>query len=189
MLFELAVVVAEQQLTDITALNWTKCLDAACERQRAYYDAVLPQKLADVDKTIALAVADNLTAGLKQLARESDSRITIRPTIPGYQWISNSAGDFRTAEALVEVKCTDRRFSTADYRQLIMYWLLCYLDSIERNVSCWTTGVLLNPRLNFNVAIKMADLVSIAATRRSPIDVVEAFRATIEDYRPPHART
>lgn len=36
-------------------------------------------------------------------------------------------------DKLIEVKCSGRNFGSADYRQILMYWLLSYMASIEKD--------------------------------------------------------
>jgi hypothetical protein len=179
MLFELALVVAEQQ-AERARLNWKDCLTLACARQREFYDAELPNDVGPVEKEISCIVADNLAATLSAISFRQKLSVVARPRIPGYQWISNGVGDFATASSIIEIKCTNKRFSTADYRQVLIYWLLSYIDSLERDTSAWSKGLLINPRSNFNVEFDFADLLTAIAPRRSPVDIAETFRAIVD---------
>ncbi|SDY98157.1 hypothetical protein SAMN05421881_10927 [Nitrosomonas halophila] len=66
-------------------------------------------------------------------------------------------------DKLIEVKCGNRNFGSADYRQILMYWLLSYMASIEKGPLEWTTGILLNPRKNRFIEVSFDDLVSATA--------------------------
>ncbi|MEM8816504.1 MAG: hypothetical protein AAGE85_11795 [Pseudomonadota bacterium] len=181
MLFELAVAVTEQSVLESTAVDWDEALKVACFRQRQYFDAKIPQSLALVDKEIAQLVSSNLQSMLADVSASRGERLLVRPKVPGYGWIASGHGDFGTLGSIIEVKCTRRRFSTADYRQLTFYWLLSYLDALEKGASTWTSGILLNPRLNFGVEFEFDDLLAPISERRSLIDVVERFRCVIDE--------
>jgi hypothetical protein len=181
MLFELAVVVAEELLTGLTSVNWDLCLNKACLNQQRYYDAQVPNELKAIDKEIALATANNLTLMLRAISVSQGNPVFMQPRIPGYRWIASGVGDFATNTSIIEVKCSRKRFSTADYRQIVIYWLLSYIEGIEKNLTFWTTGILLNPRLNFVVEFDFGDIIPLIAAQRSLIEIVETFRAIIDD--------
>lgn len=181
MLFELAVIAAETFLTGETNVNWDACLDKACLNQQRYYDAQVPDELKAIDKDVALAVANNLASMLGSISDAQGKPVLIQPRIPGYRWIASGVGDFATNTSIIEVKCSSRRFGSADYRQIVIYWLLSYIEGLEKNLPFWTTGILLNPRLNFVVEFAFGDLIPLIAAQRSPIEIVETFRAIIDD--------
>lgn len=181
MLFELAVVVAEQLLIDEGDFNWGACLDSACEKQQRYYDADLPNQLEDNDRRVVLIIANNLLVALREIGDKEGAAIVIQPRIPGYRWIASGVGDFATSNTIIEVKCSSKKFTTADYRQIVMYWLLTYISAIEKNDDCWNRGILLNPRLGLQVEFKVDDLISVIAFQRSAIAVVESFAAIIDE--------
>jgi hypothetical protein len=182
MVFELGIAVAEALLADERQVDWEQCLRKASDRQRRYYDAEVPSHLELVDKSIALLIGNNLFAMLSTISESEGSTITIQPRIAGYRWIASGAGDFSTREAIIEVKCSSKRFSTADYRQLLIYWLLAYIESLEKDLDCWTSGILLNPRLNFAVKLKFSEFLPLVALGKSSIEIVESFAAIFQDW-------
>ena len=181
MLFELAVVVAETFLTGQTSVNWDVCLDKACLNQQRYYDAQVPNELKAIDKEVALATANNLASMLWAISDAQGNPVLMQPRIPGYRWIASGVGDFATNTSIIEVKCSSKRFATADYRQIVIYWLLSYIEGLEKNLPFWTTGILLNPRLNFVVEFDFGDIIPLIAAQRSLIEIVETFGAIIDD--------
>lgn len=180
MLFEIAVAAAEQLVERSAPIDWELCLNVAVKRQRDHYDAVLPQRLSEVDKDVALRVAKNLFAMLKEFqSRAPDTALVRSPKIPGYQWISSGVGDFSVGQTLIEVKCVNKHFSSSDYRQMLMYWLLTYSDAIEGNQAAWLNGILVNPRLNLFVEFPFDDILEIASGGRSKVELVEQLSAIL----------
>lgn len=180
MLFELSVARAEMILRGNQDPGWEQCLEMAAERQRRYYDAQLPDRLEQVDQELASQAADNLIEMLASLRsqREPDE-LEIRPTVPGLGWIASGEGDFALGQMLIEVKHTDRNFIAADYRQVLMYWLLRYAASVERNASIWTDCILLNPRRNVAVALKFHDLSFSASASLNSVELFELLRSVV----------
>ena len=184
MLFEIAVVITEGLLQGCCEVDWGRCIERAVERQRRYYDAKFPAQLTDIDRKIAEIVANNLHAMLNNLLRSSKkdpAELLMTPRIPGYRWIANGEGDFSIGSMIIEVKCTNKLFSSADYRQIILYWLLSYISSIEKGTPEWIHGTLVNPRLNHIVTFTFVDIVKLISGNRSMIELVEVFSALIEE--------
>lgn len=179
MLFELAGARAEQ-LVRGTVLDWNEALNAAIRRQRKHFDARLPEALTEQDKEIATLVAGNLHLMLNTLADASE--IVISPHVPGLQWVASGVGDFSYDSKLVEVKCTGRRFGAADYRQVLMYWLLSYAASIEGRGDEWSEAVLLNPRQNLIVEISFNELIEITGAGRTKVELLQLFLWMVGDY-------
>ena len=167
-------------------IDWNECIERAIRRQKRYYDARLPNKVTDVDKAIAVKVAANLQAALNELRSPSGipGDVHVSPNIPGYRWISSGEGDFSIGTMIVEVKCTNKHFSSADYRQIVLYWLLRYISSIEKGDDEWTHGALVNPRLNRIVKFSFDEFVKLISADRSKIDLVETFGALIAEQNP-----
>lgn len=184
MLFELSHAVAEQLLTVGGALDWDSALELAVTRQRRYFDARVPLSLEEVDKNIALRVARNLVAMLGSVQEQtSQIALVISPPIPGYQWISSGVGDFSIGTYLVEVKCTSRHFSSADYRQVLMYWILTYLSAIEGKATEWSHVTLLNPRHCRILSLSYNELTQLLCGGRSKVELVELFASVIDDQK------
>jgi hypothetical protein len=176
MLFEVAVAAGEQLIDGSRAIDWDLCLSTALVGQRAHFDAQLPQTLTSVDKQIALQVAENLVSMLAQVQASSGGQSLNRaPAIPGYQWVASGVGDFSIGTMLVEVKCTNKRFSSSDYRQILMYWLLSYCAAIEGAGAEWSEGILLNPRLNLLVRFSFNEIIDVVSAGRSKVELIELF--------------
>lgn len=179
MLFELAVAVAEDLLAS-GETDWDRSLHLAVERQRRHFDAQIPSSLSQCDKTAASAVAHNLVAILRQLQAEaSDAELVRSPAIPGYRWIASGVGDFSIANSLIEVKCSSRPFSSADYRQIVMYWLLGFSASIESGAPEWRDGVLVNPRLNRIVRLPFDQIIDVVGAGKSKVDLLQIFSSVV----------
>jgi hypothetical protein len=180
MLFEVAVAAAEQLIEGRRTVDWNACLSTAVSRQREHFDAEFPPALAKVDKTVSLLVARNLVAMLRQMQTQAGGQTLVRaPRIPGYQWVASGVGDFSIGTTLIEVKCTNKRFSSSDYRQILMYWLLSYCAAIERGTLEWTEGVLANPRLNLLVRFSFSEIIGVIGAGRSKVELVELFSAML----------
>lgn len=181
MLFEIAVAAAEQLLGQASAvIDWDACLTVATQRQRRHFDAELPGGLLPADVEVATRVADNLVRMLKALqAKRGNDPIEREPHIPGYQWIASGTGDFAIGRSIVEVKCTAKRFASADYRQVLMYWMLTYASSVETGAPDWSEIVLLNPRKNWIVELTADTLIAAVAVDWSKVELLELFSALI----------
>lgn len=181
MLFEVAIAVGEQLLSK-EPINWENALETATRRQRRYFDANLPRNLEQPDKEIATAVANNLVRMLEVLQDRFNGPLTQSPSIPGFQWISSGTGDFSIDRNLIEVKCTNKAFSSSDYRQVMMYWLLSYAASIEGHGTEWSELILLNPRLNRVVKISVTNLIDVMAAGRSKVDLLQLFASMANSH-------
>lgn len=183
MLFEVAIAVAEASLVFGSLPSWDALLRNAVAKQRFHYDAEIPLILAEGDKVVAKITGENLIKALMFLATSKSlslSDVVIAPKIPGYGWISSGVGDFAVEDCLVEVKCSAKNFSSADYRQILMYWLMSYLHAIETNSKEWKICVLINPRINKMVVVNFDELVRLVSPGGSKLQLVEKFRASIE---------
>lgn len=183
MLFEVAVAAGEQLLAGHAMIDWDTCLEVAVCRQRRHFDAKLPDALSATDKEAASWVAKNLVTMLSQIRAVVGSETLVRsPRIPGYQWIASGVGDFSVGTRLIEVKCTNKHFSSSDYRQIVMYWLLSYASSVENGAPEWSEGILVNPRLNYIVTLSFDDIISVIGAGRSKIDLLELFSSMVGDH-------
>jgi hypothetical protein len=183
MLFELAVAVAEQLLAGASSPDWNVGMTLALMRQRRHFDAVEPAGLMASDRDVAWRVARNLVAMLRIAEKDNERALVVAPTIPGYQWIATGNGDFAAGRCLIEVKCTSRRFVSADYRQMLMYWLLSYAAALEERASEWTHANLINPRLGLTFTISFDELVRLVAAGRSKVELLGQFAALVGDRR------
>lgn len=182
MLFEVAVAAGEQLIAGNDQVEWDICLKVAVGRQRQHFDAKLPDFLSTADKTVAQWVARNLVAMLNGIkAAGGDEVLVSSPNIPGYQWIASGVGDFSVGMRLVEVKCTNKHFSSSDYRQIVMYWLLGYASSVEHGTPEWSHGILMNPRLNCIVKLPFNEVISVIGAGRSKVELLELFSSMVGD--------
>ncbi|TFH84899.1 hypothetical protein EQG41_20110 [Billgrantia azerbaijanica] len=181
MLFELSISAAEQLLDDAGAINWAQCLQEAGEKQRRYFDAQVPTSLGANDMAVAEQVAQNLIAGLSEIAQKDQQPVEPAPHIPGFRWISSGAGDFATDQTIIEVKCSSKPFSTADYRQIVIYWLLKQIQAVENGLSYWRVGVLLNPRSGRLVEFSFDELINLIAPHHAGGAVLDVFRSIITE--------
>lgn len=178
MLFELAYSVAENMLSG-DEVNWENCLLSAYERQRKYFDAKFPENFNYVDLNIAELVGGNLAKMLQDLASSHSPSLATAPKIPGLEWIASGSGDFSLGDRLVEVKCTAKRFSSADYRQVAIYWLLSYAAAIEGRGSEWREFVLLNPRSGAKVQLDFDRFLSVISSGRTKVDILQLFQSLV----------
>ena len=183
MLFEVAFARGQQILNGQTEFDWDECLKVATIRQRRHYDALLPDSLGEVDMAVADWVGRNLAQMLDQVRFNYPSDELIHaPPLAGYQWISSSEGDFSLGTQLIEVKCTNRNFGSADLRQVLMYWLLSYASSIERDSNEWKKCTLMNPRLNHMVQISFDEIIDLSSAGRSKVEILEMFSFVVGEY-------
>lgn len=183
LLFEIGIVVAEMTRWDAKDVDWKVCVERAVERQRRFYDRKAPTRVEATDKLIAWEVAHNLNAMLTYYEEKRGEEVSREPPIPGYGWISNSVGDYAQETSIIEVKCTSKHFSSADYRQVAMYWLLSYIESLEKGGQPWEIAILLNPRKNLTVEIVMDEFMQLVSGGRSLLELVQAFRGFFPDVQ------
>nr|WP_148050814.1 hypothetical protein [Pseudomonas chlororaphis] len=182
MLFEVAIIITESQLKESQLPDWDEILLRAVKRQRLFYDAETPKTIDHGDREISTIVGNNLFNTLKNLAHKHHLKpheICIAPKIPGHSWIASGVGDFSINNTLIEVKCAEKNFSSADYRQVLMYWIMSYMHALETEETEWRTCIMLNPRTNKILEFKFNDLINITALSRSKIELIEAFKASI----------
>lgn len=177
MLFEIAIVAAEMKYQTRGDFEWEACLEFAAERQQRFYDAEIPHAVQQKDRELVMAISENLLLMLRDLEISKKEKLVIEPRIPGFGWISNGVGDYAVGDAIVEVKCTRKRFTSADFRQVAIYWLLSYINHLEKGSKAWETCILLNPRKNVIVEIPLNELISLISGGRSTIEVVQSFSA------------
>ncbi|WP_417316300.1 hypothetical protein [Cycloclasticus pugetii] len=182
LLFELAFAVGEQLVLG-NKPTWDECVATATDRQSRFFDAISPSKVSENDQRIALLVADNLVTTVKQVAAEGNSAYGVAPVIPGYRWIDSGTGDFFAGSTLIEVKCIAGNFSTADYRQVAMYWLLSYAAAVETGNYEWRSCVLMNPRTGKLVNIDFDEFIRLTGGGRSKVEILQAFAATLTDIQ------
>lgn len=178
MLFELAYSVAENILSG-KPIDWAICSKATLERQRAYFDAKLPENFDNADRKVAELVGRNLAVSLKEMSCFLGQPLVQRPHIPGFEWIGSGKGDFALGECLIEVKCTAKRFSSSDYRQVAIYWLLSYAAAIEGKGVEWKEFILFNPRSGAIVQLSFEKFLSVISSGRTKIDILQLFQSLV----------
>jgi hypothetical protein len=182
MLFEIAVAAGEQLVEGAASVDMDKAISVAIVRQRRHFDAKLAKEITDADKDIIFRVSDNLAAMLRQISEERGEKMIRAPHVPGYQWIASGIGDFSAGSQLIEVKCTNKIFSSSDYRQIVMYWLLSYASAIEGRGNEWAGATLVNPRLNAIVDISFDQMIKVVGAGRSKVDILELFSSMVADH-------
>lgn len=183
MLFEIAVAAGQQLVEGSESIDLDRALGVAIDRQRRHFDAKLAGELTATNKKIVIWVAENLATMLENLHTDAgESVLVCSPHIPGYQWIASGIGDFAIGSRLVEVKCTNKPFSSADYRQVMMYWLLSYASSVEGCAPEWSNAVLMNPRLNKAVEVSFDEMIKVTGAGRSKVDILELFASMVADH-------
>ncbi|MDQ0038954.1 hypothetical protein J2W30_006742 [Variovorax boronicumulans] len=178
-LFELGCVVGERFLDGAHAVDWSDCLDETVQRQRKFSDVRLPVNLTAGDQILAETVGRSLADVLAQMAVAKGEPVVIGPRIPGLEWIASGKGDFSIGRTLIEVKCSSKRFSSADYRQVAIYWLLSFAAAVEGRGAEWTELVLLNPRSGDKVCMQVDALLAVIAGGRTKVDVLQLFQALV----------
>lgn len=178
MLFELGFAVSETLLAG-SDIDWSDCLRISIARQRRYFDAEIPNELTDLDRSIAEMVGSNIASMISELAAARGHFISAAPHIPGFQWISSGHGDFAAGPTLIEVKCSNKNFSTADYRQIVMYWLLSFSASVETNSLGWSEGILLNPRTANYVSLSFDEFLHVISAGRTKVEILQLFSAMV----------
>ncbi|EKP0279813.1 hypothetical protein ACKKBH_03745 [Aeromonas dhakensis] len=183
MLFEIAYAKAEYILKGNVDVTLESCLQAALSRQSRYFDAVLPDSLSTIEITVANNTSDNIVKSLEFLQKKiGNEPISIGPSISGYSWISKGEGDFSISDTLIELKCGASKFSSSDIRQILIYWLLSYAASLEKNEKEWSHGILLNPRLNLYTSFNFNELAKILSGGRSKIEILQIFDHLIKSH-------
>jgi hypothetical protein len=120
-----------------------------------------------------------LSVTLKEMSSKAKLPVVLHPRIPGLEWISSGHGDFALGYTLVEVKCTAKRFSSSDYRQVAIYWLLSYAADIEGRGEEWRDFVLVNPRRGEKVSMCFDDFLSIISSGREKVDIFQLFQSLV----------
>lgn len=180
MLFELAIVRAERLLAGNEEPNWDDCLQIATRRQSRHYDAKIPLAIAECDRQVAGHAAQNLVEMLRRVCgQHPNAKLEASPAIPGMGWIASGTADFSLGSVLVEVKHTDRNFVSGDFRQVLMYWLLKYASSIERDVEVWSDCLLLNPRRNSALLVNFNKLLHSASANSNRVELYELLRSIV----------
>jgi hypothetical protein len=160
--------------------SWDECLAIASKRQRRHYDARIPEKLEPSDILIADHAAQNLLAMLNSVQKDRPYTVLEHaPLIPGLGWVASGRGDFAIGSTLIEVKHTARNFGAADFRQLLMYWLLRYAWTIEGNSDVWSDVLLLNPRRNAALLVNYDHLLWSASASSNRVELVELLRSAV----------
>lgn len=178
MLFELGYSVAERLLTNFE-IDWNECIQVALQRQQVFFDAKQPEEISLCDKTLATIVGENLAARLRTISEARSQTLILSPAIPGLEWIASGYGDFSVGQTLIEVKCTAKRFSASDYRQVAIYWLLSYASAVENRGDEWYDFILLNPRSGVEVSMRFDSFLSAVGSGRTKVDILQLFQSLV----------
>lgn len=180
MLFELSIARAEKILEGEAAPRWDEVLAVAVESQKQHFDARFPDQLEQIDIDLSEQAANNLVHMLRSVQEQHEgSELSISPTIPGLGWIASGYGDFSFGQILIEVKHTDRNFTSRDFRQVLMYWLMKYSASIEHAGDVWTSCLFLNPRRNSGLLFSFDEVLHSASASSNRVELVELLRSVV----------
>lgn len=180
MIFELSMARAESELRGGAVASWDECLAITSKRQRRHFDARIPETLEPSDILVADLAACNLVAMLNSIQAQRPAAILEHaPLIPGLGWVASGNGDFAIGSTLIEVKHTERNFGAGDFRQILMYWLLCYARAIENDSAIWLDVLLLNPRRNAALLVNYDYLLRSASASSNRIELVELLRSAV----------
>jgi hypothetical protein len=180
MLFELAVVRAEQILAGKLNPEWEICIQIAAKRQSRHFDAKVPGEITESDKSVAEHAAQNLIAMLKSVqGQHPGTQLEANPIIPGMGWIASGTGDFSLGKILIEVKHTSRNYGAGDFRQVLMYWILKYASTIEHDTDVWSDCLLLNPRRNSALLVNFDMLLESASASSNRVELFELLRSVV----------
>lgn len=179
MMFELSMARAESDLRGEVA-SWEACLAIASKRQQRHFDARIPKALEPGDILVADHAARNLVAMLHSVqAQRPSALLEYAPLIPGLGWVASGNGDFAIGSTLIEVKHTERNFGAADFRQVLMYWLLRYARTVESDGDMWSDVLLLNPRRNAALLVNYDHLLRSASASSNRVELVELLRSAV----------
>ncbi|MDP2370026.1 hypothetical protein [Rhodoferax sp.] len=178
MLFELGYTAGERLLAGVK-IDWAECFEVTLKRQSVFFDARLPTHIDAGDKALAEIIGRNLSTALKAMAQRRNLPLVLRPKIPGLEWISSGHGDFSLGQTLIEVKCTAKRFSSSDFRQVAIYWLLSYAAALEGRGEEWEDFVLLNPRTGQTVSMRFDAFLSVIGSGRTKVDILQLFQSLV----------
>jgi len=160
------------------------CLAEAWRRQSRFYDVKRVDSISDHDWSVAKSVADSLHDALLETSRASGQPVVVRPPVPGCQWIGNSCGDYAIGDCIVEVKCISGNFSGADYRQVLIYWMLSLLADVEGCGKVWKNAILINPRRKLLVDLDLSRFLTIVGRGATHIEMMQRFLSVVGERLP-----
>lgn len=185
LLFEVACVRADRLVEGNEAADDAgSCLAEAWLQQSRFYDARRVETIGDQDWSTACLVGDSLYRSLLIAEGTMGGPLVVRPSVPGCQWIGNSWGDYAVGDCLVEVKCVSGNFGGADYRQVLIYWMLSLVAEIEGHGSAWKEAVLINPRRGLMVDLHLPDLLAIVGRGATHVEMMQRFLSVVGERSP-----
>lgn len=181
MMYEIAYARAEM-LVQNEPLNREAYLQKAFAMQSKYFDAVIPAEISPSEEILINKASENLSIGLNEIL--GDVAVEVAPRVPGLEWISSSKADFSFSDTLVEVKFIAKNFTSSDYRQLLLYWLLNFAYSLEhKECKNWSRGVLFNPRQAIYVEVDLLSFHNLVSGGRNIIETVELLKSVVSSAR------
>lgn len=185
LLFEISCVRVDRLFErDEGADNPQSCLAEAWRRQSRFYDARYVDFIDDHDWTIAREVGNSLHAALIDACRSRGQPLVVRPLVMGCQWISGSCGDYAIGDCIVEVKCIVGNFSGADYRQVLIYWMLSLIADVEGRGEVWKQAVLINPRRKLVVDLDLQNFLTVVGRGATHIEMMQRFLSVVGERMP-----
>ena len=121
-------------------------------------------------------------AGLLELL--GDAALEFSPAVPGCGILRACEGDIAAGSSLIEVKTVDRKFSSKDLRQVVVYLALRYLSGLPE----WDEAILFNPRRSFFVRFRPDELIPYVAGGKTLIRVYREVEEYLveRDFVPDH---
>jgi len=107
-------------------------------------------------------------------SRQSEEAIMFVPYFKGAGILGPCNGDCQYGNTLVEVKAGERDLRSIDFRQVLIYYVISYLENFTPRIE---NVLILNPRQGYRVGLSFADLMSAI----SGLSAVE-FTAIFRDY-------
>lgn len=185
LLFEVACVRVDRLVEkDADSGNPQSCLAEAWRRQSRFYDAQYVESIDEHDWSVACKVGDSLHDALVNESRSRRQPLVVRPLVAGCQWIAGSCGDYSTGDCIIEVKCIAGNFSGADYRQVLIYWMLSLIADVEGRGEVWKRAVLINPRRKLVVDLDLQNFLTVVGRGATHIEMMQRFLSVVGERMP-----
>ncbi|MDR6475801.1 hypothetical protein ABIE53_005689 [Burkholderia sp. OAS925] len=68
----------------------------------------------------------------------------------------------------------------ADYRRVLLYWLLSYAAVLEGRGEEWSDCIMLNPRSSVSVRFEYDALLHVVAAGQTKLEVLQVLRALVD---------
>ncbi len=188
-LFEFCLVFCEARISDNTLdlrRKFSSLWAQTILKQKKYYDCHIKKSSAlssselDAIVNVAHKILNNFLIMKEKLTRlqtENNLDIVISPVIPGFGTLDPSYADYSIGETLIEVKCTKSKFSTADYNQVFIYWLLSTMWNVlvDNKALLYKNFSLVNLRRGELIYINGFDFAYIVSGGKNFQSIIQMF--------------